>query len=918
MVQGSHRRPVVLQSMFLVGALSIAAFADAASPATPVKSTGGGARPVTVAQNPPATGAPAASPAQTPTPTVPDTAAAPPAPPPPPPAPVTVTPAPPASTPPPSPENAAAPVSNGAGTPPAEAPVSDGYLNQLGGGDVVKVTIDRRSKSLQDLSGSAEAFSEADLERKGVTSVRELTAASPYIEIGTQEGNIELYMRGIGNSNNTEIGDPAAAFHIDGIYIPRPRGLGSMFYDLERVEISRGPQGTLRGRNATAGTMNIISAQPKLGEWGANGSLQLGNYAQRLTKTMVNIPLGDTLAIRFATFDEKRNPFYKNENGTSNLRAPEDADTFAYRASIKWAPSSRLSVIVRADNTMERGTGWTGSNVTEPLQNGILPSEIPNVRSIGLVGVQPAQSLDHWGVNATINAVLGPVNLEVLNSYRYLKYTQTTGTSNGVNYNGKLPGDLDRYTSSYWDTRSKSVVNEIRLYSPDSSRFRWTVGGFNLYESQFVFLGQATDKGFGYAGAEYNHPDVVDGAVAGFADGTFDILDRLRVLGGIRVTHDYKHRNGIGYGFNYGCIAAGQPGYDPACVSGQNRFGTEGFRFAGAARTNYSATGSVNDFLNGISQFGARDTLAQTLAQPGARVPQVVEQHGHTSSTFVDFRVGGEHNLTPHNLLYATFSTGHKAGGFNDTLTINGQTTAPEFGPESVYASEVGSKNQFFDKKITLNAAAFWYAYNDYQSSAIESFGPGVDAFRTTVRKNTGDARILGLDVEANAHLPKGFTGHLAGALLDARFLGFKVVDTRVSFTPADQPIVDLGGKFLPRAPVLAVSYGIEQTINTSVGFFDWSLSGQTKAKMYMTQFNGDGKDLAGNVNPLFSDVIPWTTRVDASVGYLRPKGDIHLEAFVANFTNMTYMTSILNAPQLNLRFYNPPRQFGVRLSFFL
>jgi iron complex outermembrane receptor protein len=783
---------------------------------------------------------------------------------------------------------------------------------------VVKVTIDRRSKSIQDYSGSAEAFSEADLERKGVTSMRELTAATPFVEIGAAEGNIEIYMRGVGNSNDTEIGDPAAAVHIDGIYIPRPRGLGTMFFDLERVEVSRGPQGTLRGRNATAGTMNIISAQPKLGEWAASATLQYGNYNQRLSKGMVNIPLGDKLALRVATFTERRDPFYKNENGNPLLRAPEDADTFGYRASLKWQPTSKVSVIIRHDNTMERGTGWVGSNVTEPLSNGILPEEIPNVRSITLVGIQPSQSLDHFGISAAVNADFGPVNLEVLNSYRYLKYNQNTGTTNGVNYNGKLPGDLDRDTNSVWDSRSKSVVNEVRIFSPDTSHFRWTVGGFNLYESQFVFLGQVVDKGFGYAGAEYNEPDIVDGAVAGYADGTVDILKDLRALAGVRITHDYKHRNGIGYGFNYGCIPAGQPGYNAACSTGQNRFGTEGFQFAGINRTNYSNTGSVNDFLNGISSFGQRDTLLQTITQPGASPPQVTEQHGQTKSTFVDFRVGVEHNPAPQSLLYATFTTGHKAGGFNDTLTVNGATAAPEFGPEAVYATEIGSKNQLLNKKVTLNAAGFWYAYQNYQSNAIESFGSGTDAFRTSVRKNTGDARIFGLDLEALAHLPAGLTARVAGALLNARFLGAVVADTRVTYDGGAQPIVNLRGKFLPRAPVLAMTYGLEQTIPTTLGFFDWAVSGQTKSKMYMTQFNGDGHDYSGNVNPLFSDVVPSTTRFDASVGYLRPQGDVHLEAFVSNLTNMTYMTSILNAPGLNLRFYNPPRQFGLRMSLFL
>jgi iron complex outermembrane receptor protein len=801
----------------------------------------------------------------------------------------------------------------------------------------VKVTIDRRLKSIQDVSGSAQAFSEADLERKNVQSLRDLTAATPYVEVGTQEGNFEIYIRGVGSNNNTEIGDPATAAHIDGIYIPRPRGLGSMYFDIERVEMLRGPQGTLRGRNAMAGTLNIVTAQPKLGEWGASGSFQLGNYMQRLTKAMLNIPVGDNVAFRFAGFSERRDPYYKNEHGNSSIRAPEDADTYAYRASFKWAPSDKVALLIRHDATFERGTGITGTNLTEAMQNGILPEEIPDLRSMGFYGNQPSQSLDHLGVSAELTLNLGPVNVQLVNSYRHLKYTQVVGNSGGVNYNGNPPNNLDNYSATFWDTRSDSIVNELRLYSPDDARLKWTAGVFNLYESQYVFLGNTNDNAWGWAGQEYNHPDVKDGAIAGYADATFDISQIWRVLGGIRVTKDWKHRNGIGWGYSVGCQEGATP---EQCTNRQFRFGTEGFRFAGKGRTDYTAgtdqASMLADFTNGIAQYGARDDLLGLISQPGASLPQMTEQHGSVSpNPFVDFRVGLEHNLAPTSLLYATFSTGHKSGGFNDTLTYTDEntgmkrTSVPEFGSESVYATEIGSKNQFANKKVTFNAAAFWYAWMNYQANTVESFGGAagcVDSMdpnckrgqSSSVRRNVGNARILGIDADLTAHLPSGFTGRLAAAFLDARFLGAEVTDTRISWDPTQQPKVNLKGNFLPRAPQVALSYGIEQSIPTPVGYFDWSLSGQSKSKMYMTQFNGDGKDSTGAVNPLLSDVVPWTHRFDASIGYARPQGDIRIDAFMTNITNMTYATSIINSPGLNLRFYNPPRMMGVRFSMYL
>lgn len=780
------------------------------------------------------------------------------------------------------------------------------------------VTIDRRARDIQDVPASVESFSEADLERKGVTSMRELTAASPHVEIGQQEGNTEVFIRGIGNTNNTEVGDPAAAVHFDGVYIPRPRGLDTMFFDIERVEILRGPQGTLRGRNAMAGTMNVISAAPKLGEWEAGATYQMGNYNQRLMKAMVNVPLGERFALRIATFSERRDPFFENEGGDPEIRASEDADTWAYRVSAKYAPWDNVTFTLRHDNTHERGTGMIGTNVTEPLEAGIQPEEIPDVRSLRFVGHQPSQALDHWGVSLSAEIDFGPVLAELTSSYRDLDYKQTTGTTDGVNYYGKPNDtDLDLYSSTYWHTTSESYVNEIRVFAPDTDSFRWTTGFFHLYETQYVLLAETVDKNWGWAGQEFNHPDVKSMSYAGYADGTLDLLDDLRALGGIRVTREYKHRNGMALPYSWSCAPEATD-----CSFDQHRFGTEGFQFAGEGRSVYEPSGDpVADFENGISSYGQRDTLDDFLAQDGATISSISPQHGHVRDTFFDFRAGGEYDLTPDQLLYATFSTGHKSGGFNDTISdADGNTIVPTFAPEIVYATEIGSKNVLIDQRLTLNAAAFWYAYKNYQASTVETLGNVEEdmGFSTAVRKNTGNARVLGLEAEAVGKLPKGFTANLAAVLLDARFLGASVADTRVSWNPAELSNVDIEGHYLPRAPRLTLAYGIAQAIPTSIGLFDWSFSGQTKTKQYMTHFNGEGYDSYGNPNPIFSDVVPAITRLDASAGYTRLAGDIRFEAFVSNLTNMTYMTSIINVPGLNLRFYNPPRQFGVRLQLFL
>jgi iron complex outermembrane receptor protein len=124
-----------------------------------------------------------------------------------------------------------------------------------------------------------------------------------------------------------------------------------------------------------------------------------------------------------------------------------------------------------------------------------------------------------------------------------------------------------------------------------------------------------------------------------------------------------------------------------------------------------------------------------------------------------------------------------------------------------------------------------------------------------------------------------------------------------------------LSGNHLPRAPVLSVNYALSQRIPTSFGRFDWQVSAQTRSAQYMTVFNGDGKDARGNVNANLSDKVPSYTRVDVNIGYTIPNGRLRLDAFVLNLTDVAYMTSLINTPSLNLRFFNPPRQIGARVT---
>jgi len=337
--------------------------------------------------------------------------------------------------------------------------------------------------------------------------------------------------------------------------------------------------------------------------------------------------------------------------------------------------------------------------------------------------------------------------------------------------------------------------------------------------------------------------------------------------------------------------------------------------------------------MQGVGRFGARDNI-QNLIANGSLTKDwgyATYQSGTYSDNFVDFRAGLDGNVAKDSLVYATFATGHHSGGFNDNVPIQlaggaSGSIAPTFKPESLYAVEIGSKNELRDRKVRLNGAAFGYLFRDQIFQEVVAVGSlagvptSINGGSSAIRQNAAESIVVGFDFDGAVQLPAGFVVTVAGEIMRSQFTSGGLFDNRSAFGSSGNPLtdkVDVKGNVLPRSPLVTVNYSLQQNIRTSVGWFDWLLSAQTRSKYYMTPFNGDGKDPAGNVAPNLSDSVPMYTRLDASVGYTRPDGKTRLDLFGNNLTNATYMTTLINTPGLNLRFFNPPRTVGVRMSLY-
>ena len=522
--------------------------------------------------------------------------------------------------------------------------------NEDGTSEVI-VTVERRSQSLQDYAGTAAVISGEDLKLLGITDFQEIDGKIPGLSVANNQGNIEVWIRGVGSSNNTELGDPAAAFHFNDVYLPRPAGIGAAFFDIERVEVNIGPQGTLRGRNATAGSINAIPWKPGLGVFDAAGEIGYGNYGERTLEGMINAPLGENSALRLAAYKLDHDSYYENVSPCSDtlgipvpscedegIDVAESADDLGLRATFLTKPMDALTVTLTADYNENKGTGYTGTNYANPLGNGVLPEDIDDPRKVFGRAITPEQNTVHQGIKGHVQYEGNGWNAEYIGSFRDLIYDYEFVTPAGPEYDGAIDTfdalTFDNFSRVRFITDSESMVHEFRLFSDADAKLQWSLGAFYFDEAQRTFLGTTGDRNPFFTGVEFNQTTNTE-SYSFYGDATYNLTDSFRLTGGLRYTDDHKERFGVNARYQF---IVGGAGF--SCCFGTG-VGTEGFEFAALDRTifNPNTDGSVDMngnpslsddeilafYFDGIAQNGARDGLSQIFANgiiPGDAPPE--------------------------------------------------------------------------------------------------------------------------------------------------------------------------------------------------------------------------------------------------------------------------------------------------------
>lgn len=577
--------------------------------------------------------------------------------------------------------------------------------------DEIIVTATRQETALSKTPVALSAITGEGLRDAGVTNPTTLGDITPNLSIDRVNG-LQITIRGVTSTDGTEKGDPSAAFLLDGVYIARPQAQEVSFFDLERVEVLRGPQGTLWGRNTTAGALNVISAKPR-DQFEASIDAAYGNFDTVQTTGMINVPVSETVAVRAAVNYDRRDSYLINNSGT-----PFSIDPFKENLSARLSAlihiGGNAELVIRGDYSKIEGHPDnevpTANFFTAPFVVDADPvyfdSPPKNQRAFSFpIAAQTSRDNDTWGVMGEFNWDLGGgFSLAYLGGYR-----EFTRDEAGSALSGQNP---TTFLGNYWQNSQ-----ELRLAFGEGARLHGQAGGYYFKEKSGIAFFILDPQNLGLPGfaTQFGFPQdpTIAESYAFFGQASYDLTEDLHLTAGVRYSHDFKSRDGA----------------------------------------------TVFDTV---------------LPPPNDRVfLQINDAARNFSKT--TWRAGVDYDVPDFGLVYFTASTGYKAGGFNDGCEIgNGPSCALPaealfYEPETLTAYEAGFKGAFLDDLIKVNAAAFHYNYKGLQLSQVSTLCGGPCQITT----NAARAKVDGVEVESSISPIEGHRLDAGFTWLDARYAEF-------------------------------------------------------------------------------------------------------------------------------------------------
>lgn len=725
--------------------------------------------------------------------------------------------------------------------------------------DVITVTAEFRERSLQDTPLAITALSGEAIDARSAVTITDLAGYVPSTWLtegrGQFGGGVTAFMRGIGQFNMTPAFEPGVGVYVDDIYMATMQATLFNLVDLERVEVLRGPQGTLAGKNSIGGAIKLFSKKPQ-GDGSGYAQLTYGSNNRIEGRAAADFAVTDDLAMRVNVAGRNEDGYvdildYGCVNPGSGLypvAAPEDgcrtgtAQGLSYvggRVALRWTPSDAIEINLAGDYTNDSSeagadqlTAITNAALVPPTTVngvGVLPDMVTygtyttysdwcNVAAFGGAGAycnERRGDTDTWGGSATVDIALNEnVTLKSITGYRGFRshiHTDNDGTpipigNHRVNFHG------DQFSQ------------ELRLNANLADSLNVTVGGY--YIDSDVDNDSRID--IQYFGLLFLNDDKTpSSSKAGYAQVQWDPIDQLHLTGGIRYTSEEKD-----YTFN---------------------------------RTIPDGMGTPIAGLDG--------------------------QMAHYEADSWDYRANISFDLTDDLMVYAQYATGFKGGGSNSQPFFPDQASIT-FGPEQLETWEGGLKFSGADGRLNLNLAGYYSDYTDIQLQALTCPPPSTP-FPCAAALNVGSAHIKGIEAELYAEPVDGFTIDAAVSYLDFDY--YELIATAV--TP---------DMISPYTPEWQWSVGAQYEIPFAGGTLIPRVDANYRSSIYINPVNAP------------TNLLPERTLVNARLSWLSSDEDWEAALEVTNLTDKFYYDNWIDNAVFNgvtFGYPAPPRRWAVTVK---
>ena len=421
-------------------------------------------------------------------------------------------------------------------TAPARQPVATPETATV---DDIVVTAQRRSQNLQDVPITMNVMGAEEVEQARIAQVSDVANRTVGLNFDAfPASQPRPAIRGIGSSDRGAAGDPSTAVFIDDVYMGRPAAVAFDAFDVARIEVLKGPQGTLWGKNVVGGAIHVVSQRPSLSGFDASVAATYGNYDRIDLAGFANLPLSQTLALRLSASSRTHEGYVRNTYLNNRV---EDQDTKSLRGQLLFEPTETLSIVLGVDGTRDRATSQARHTIgVDPASStaAVWRSTIDRDRDTTRMDTNGYDERDTYGVRLGIDWTFPHFVLSSISSYRWLDY-QMFGDGDGGN---PTINALNIRGDQIEQTRFGS--QELRLSALPGSRLAWVLGGYFYHadtDRSDIFRLDSPPQPRGTFGAidRYDQSNITD-SVAAFADATYAVNDRLTVFGGVRYSKDDK------------------------------------------------------------------------------------------------------------------------------------------------------------------------------------------------------------------------------------------------------------------------------------------------------------------------------------------------------------------------------------------